>query len=270
MAAGRGVGGPEHTARSFASLRGAAKQYLSQLRATVDEEDFGRARGVTGDSDGEEGDEEEDEADPDRSRRARSAQQDATTSGRDRLTQLLQVDAAQVRLLLRQHWDGVVARRRPCQGSRPHQDLCSTPPQAAGRVQRTLAQHVVIPDLSAAGGAARRGHRLPATALALAPDDSQCWTVSKDGSIVCWDLERGTKTHLHRGPTQGVFAGAPQPHPGCAVPASAQRPQAHPLPAPRRSLPLVLRACMQARRRTRAALAPSGSTRARGRRGAAR
>lgn len=72
--------------------------------------------------------------------------------------------------------------------------------QAAGRVQRQLAQHISVPeydDMSTAGRA-RRGHKLPATGLALSQDDTTAWTVSKDGTICRWDIETGKRTQLDR------------------------------------------------------------------------
>ncbi|KAG1675461.1 hypothetical protein FOA52_001760 [Chlamydomonas sp. UWO 241] len=118
--------------------------------------------------------------------------------------------------------------------------------EASGRAQRKLAHTVRIPDYdaeaeaggcgeghgsdgdgpsTAAGGssesdpssasaaaaarvALHRGHRLPATAVALAADDSFCVTVSKDGSILKWDLTSATmaKTRLYRPGEEAVAA----------------------------------------------------------------
>lgn len=50
----------------------------------------------------------------------------------------------------------------------------------------------------AAGGVAKKGHRLAATGLALLPDESAAFTVSKDGSLLKWDMETCTKTRLYR------------------------------------------------------------------------
>ncbi len=51
----------------------------------------------------------------------------------------------------------------------------------------------------------RKGHRLPATAVALAADESFAVTVSKDGSIVKWDLSNMSKTRLYRpGKAHGI------------------------------------------------------------------
>jgi WD40 repeat protein len=114
--------------------------------------------------------------------------------------------------------------------------------QASGRAQRKLAHTVRIPDYDAGEGgsgedvgsdgdgpstaavgssesdpssasaaaaarvAIHRGHRLPATAVALAADDSFCVTVSKDGSILKWDLASMAKTRLYRPGEEAVAA----------------------------------------------------------------
>ncbi|KAL6759877.1 WD40-repeat-containing domain protein [Haematococcus lacustris] len=154
-----------------------AKAYLSNLQATLSDDDEGDRdrRGVTGGSD-----EDDDGGDgEDGSKR---------TSGYERLSARLKVDAS----------------------------------EAMGRVQRKLAHSVLLPPsfppaltrsngvahggLDCAPGPAtgadssvlRRGHRLTTTAVCLAPDESCAWTVSKDGSILKWDLASGRKKRLFR------------------------------------------------------------------------
>eukprot|EP00798_Chlamydomonas_sp_ICE-L_P000029 gene29-12841_t len=75
--------------------------------------------------------------------------------------------------------------------------------EASGKVQRKLAHCIEIPSPAALGegrkaGSCNRGHRLSATAVALMPDDSAAFTVSKDGGIIKWDLETMQKTRLFR------------------------------------------------------------------------
>ena len=92
--------------------------------------------------------------------------------------------------------------------------------QASGRVQRKLAHRLIMPTYdgepdeatagpassdptSAAAAAAARasckkGHRLPATAVVLSGDESFAVTVSKDGSIIKWDLATLQRTRLFR------------------------------------------------------------------------
>jgi ribosomal RNA-processing protein 9 len=50
----------------------------------------------------------------------------------------------------------------------------------------------------ASAGAHRflRGHKLPVTAVALSGDDSLCFSASKDGQVLQWDIEAGTKTRI--------------------------------------------------------------------------
>jgi hypothetical protein len=42
-----------------------------------------------------------------------------------------------------------------------------------------------------------RGHRLSATAVALAPDDGTAYVVTKCGAVLRWDLETCTKCAPH-------------------------------------------------------------------------
>jgi len=71
-----------------------------------------------------------------------------------------------------------------------------------GRPAAAVVTADAEPSSSAAAAAARaachRGHRLPATAVALASDDSFAVSVSKDGSILKWDLTTMAKTRLFR------------------------------------------------------------------------
>ena len=59
----------------------------------------------------------------------------------------------------------------------------------------------------AAKAAFKRGHRLPATAVALAADDSFAVSVSKDGSILKWDMVTMQKTRLYRPGEQDLTKG---------------------------------------------------------------
>lgn len=126
--------------------------------------------------------------------------------------------------------------------------------EAAGRLHRNLAHRVTVPDQGtpaeasssedeasdddddeavAAAAAARiaaygagrfrPGHELSATALALSLDGSTAFTVSKDGSILKWDVETGRKLQLMRCgsarprravlPRRPLPGAAPQPQP---------------------------------------------------------
>jgi hypothetical protein len=93
----------------------------------------------------------------------------------------------------------------------------------SGRVRREIAHRVVAPTLDddsdvdeddeteTEGDAwrdIRRGHKLSVTGMSLTPDDSTCYTVSKDGSIARWDIETGARTRFPRGPPRGC-----RPHP---------------------------------------------------------
>ncbi|GAX81002.1 hypothetical protein CEUSTIGMA_g8437.t1 [Chlamydomonas eustigma] len=93
--------------------------------------------------------------------------------------------------------------------------------EASGRVQRKLAHRMVLPSFedppeastsqqslqgsltssaafTAARSAVKKGHNLPATAVVLSTDDSFAVTVSKDGSILKWDLSTMQKSRLYR------------------------------------------------------------------------
>lgn len=72
--------------------------------------------------------------------------------------------------------------------------------EAAGRVQRNVADSVTFADVPALGacssygeGRLLRGHRLAATAVCLASDDRTAFTVSKCGGIFQWDVETGVR-----------------------------------------------------------------------------
>lgn len=101
-----------------------------------------------------------------------------------------------------------------------HTPLTHTHAQASGRLQRKLAHRVQIPPQqqqqpaaseAAAGvvssssssrfgasGRFCRAHRLSPTAVALSADECIAFTVSKDGSILRWDLETMKRTQLIR------------------------------------------------------------------------
>lgn len=90
----------------------------------------------------------------------------------------------------------------------------STHSQSSGRLQRKLAHRVQVPqqpdaaDAGADAGSASssrygsgrfcRAHRLSPTAVALSADECSAFTVSKDGSILRWDLETMKRTQLVR------------------------------------------------------------------------
>jgi hypothetical protein len=94
----------------------------------------------------------------------------------------------------------------------PHYWLaCIT--QAAGRLQRKLAHRLLMPDqqqqqpavdsssqATARYGSGRfvRAHRLSPTAVALSGDGCVAFSVSKDGSILRWDVETMKRTQLVR------------------------------------------------------------------------
>jgi ribosomal RNA-processing protein 9 len=67
----------------------------------------------------------------------------------------------------------------------------------------------------------RRGHKLSVTGMSLTPDDSTCYTVSKDGSIARWDIETGARTRFPRGPPAVVDptrgGGGPMAPPKCGA-----------------------------------------------------
>lgn len=90
----------------------------------------------------------------------------------------------------------------------------STHSQTSGRLQHKLAHRVQIPQqLDAADAGAGAGsvsssrygtgrfchaHRLSPTAVALSADECSAFTVSKDGSILRWDLETMKRTQVVR------------------------------------------------------------------------
>lgn len=74
--------------------------------------------------------------------------------------------------------------------------------ESMGHLQRKLAHRLELPELprvadwggaTAAGGRLLRGHRLSVTGVALSHDDRTVYSVSKDGSILCFDVETGTR-----------------------------------------------------------------------------
>jgi len=106
----------------------------------------------------------------------------------------------------------------------------------SGRVRREIAHRVVAPTLDddsdvdeddeteTEGDAwrdVRRGHKLSVTGMSLTPDDSTCYTVSKDGSIARWDIETGARTRFPRGPPAVVDptrgGGGPMAPPKCGA-----------------------------------------------------
>ena len=86
--------------------------------------------------------------------------------------------------------------------------------EASGRVQKMLAHRLILPShpeesqlcgspssssaLAASSAASKKGHRLPATAIALSSTDSFAISVSKDGSIIRWDLDTMKRTRMMR------------------------------------------------------------------------
>jgi len=93
--------------------------------------------------------------------------------------------------------------------------------ERAGRARRQLANLLVAPsdadadadaddadaDDAAAAAPARasagvvwRGHRLAVTGLALTDDDATAYSVSKEGTVIQWDIETGAKIKFPRGP----------------------------------------------------------------------
>jgi hypothetical protein len=143
----------------------AAKEYLANLQATMaDDEDAatGRMRksglrGVTGGSD-EEGDEDEEDLGA------------AGLSLHDKLAARLKVEAGEVA--------GRVQRRMARTVLLPP----AYPPSVLGRPMPESSQEQVQGEIAApVEGASwfKRGHRLPATAVALSTDERTCWTASK-------------------------------------------------------------------------------------------
>eukprot|EP00201_Polytomella_parva_P003859 CAMPEP_0175072908 /NCGR_PEP_ID=MMETSP0052_2-20121109/20211_1 /TAXON_ID=51329 ORGANISM="Polytomella parva, Strain SAG 63-3" /NCGR_SAMPLE_ID=MMETSP0052_2 /ASSEMBLY_ACC=CAM_ASM_000194 /LENGTH=410 /DNA_ID=CAMNT_0016340545 /DNA_START=20 /DNA_END=1248 /DNA_ORIENTATION=+ len=72
---------------------------------------------------------------------------------------------------------------------------------AQGRLRRHLAASVLIPTSSSEGyipSSIHRGHRLALTSVALTSDDRTAFTVSKDGTLIKWDVETMSKSVLAR------------------------------------------------------------------------
>ena len=68
--------------------------------------------------------------------------------------------------------------------------------EASGRVQRQIADRIVLDDVPSTSecsmygeGRLMRGHRLSATAVALSHDDKYAFTVTKCGGIFQYDIE---------------------------------------------------------------------------------
>ena len=68
--------------------------------------------------------------------------------------------------------------------------------EAKGRQYRRVADKMAaaLPDTD--GHRFLRGHKLPLTAVALSGDDSLCFSASKDGQVLQWDVESGAKTRI--------------------------------------------------------------------------
>eukprot|EP00941_MAST-03F_sp_MAST-3F-sp1_P002020 g2020.t1 len=62
--------------------------------------------------------------------------------------------------------------------------------RAAGRLCRPMAENLLNAEFVIRR---YRGHRLPATCVALSPDGKYAFTASKDGSIIRWSTENGKK-----------------------------------------------------------------------------
>uniref|UniRef100_A0A383W750 Uncharacterized protein n=1 Tax=Tetradesmus obliquus TaxID=3088 RepID=A0A383W750_TETOB len=96
--------------------------------------------------------------------------------------------------------------------------------EAQGRLQRRLAHRLLLPQQAAAAatsssssrssgvlygsGRFSRAHRLSPTALALTADEAVAFTVSKDGSILKWDVETMQRTQLVRPGSKAAKAAA--------------------------------------------------------------
>ncbi|KAI5079785.1 hypothetical protein GOP47_0005264 [Adiantum capillus-veneris] len=65
--------------------------------------------------------------------------------------------------------------------------------EESGRAQRKLAARIVKPDVPSLGMNVGRRHRQSVTAVALSEDDSKGFAASKDGLIVHWDVETGSR-----------------------------------------------------------------------------
>jgi len=92
--------------------------------------------------------------------------------------------------------------------------------RAQGRLQRRVAHRVRPPKggqygLAGPGTLWRGAHRLPVTALALSGDDSACFSASKDGAVVRWDVETGARQ---------AFEAPPPPDPKLTGPVAAPSP----------------------------------------------
>ena len=68
--------------------------------------------------------------------------------------------------------------------------------EAKGRHYKLVADKVAAGLASAGAHRFLRGHKLPVTAVALSGDDSLCFSASKDGQVLQWDIEAGTKTRI--------------------------------------------------------------------------
>jgi ribosomal RNA-processing protein 9 len=68
--------------------------------------------------------------------------------------------------------------------------------EAKGRHYKLVADQLSAGLASAGAHRFLRGHKLPVTAVALSGDDSLCFSASKDGQVLQWDIEAGTKTRI--------------------------------------------------------------------------
>lgn len=79
--------------------------------------------------------------------------------------------------------------------------------EAKGRQYRLVADKVAAALPLAGEPRFLRGHKLPVTAVCLSSDDSLCFSASKDGQVIQWDLETGAKSRIY--PTDSFKHGPP-------------------------------------------------------------
>ncbi len=68
--------------------------------------------------------------------------------------------------------------------------------EARGRHYRPVADALAARGAAAVTARLLRGHKLPITAVALAGDDKMLFSSSKDGSVLQWDVEAGSKSRI--------------------------------------------------------------------------
>jgi ribosomal RNA-processing protein 9 len=83
--------------------------------------------------------------------------------------------------------------------------------EAKGRQYRRVADKVAAALPTAGEPRFLRGHKLAVTAVALSGDDSLCFSASKDGQVLQWDVESGAKSRIFpleekHGPTVHALA----------------------------------------------------------------